>query len=277
MEDDLWILLISTEYTEESVLKRQYNSLMSRYGPTCEDGIPLSALAKRDSQVSMGRQRPAKDYYWSGKNLTMMVAWMASKTQTKSRRETYVKELKKYIKVDVYGKLGNFKCGKSNTMINSEEWKLDECTQKTNQYMFYLAFENSICRDYATEKFYRSLQQDVIPVVMGGADYDRIAPPNSYIDALQFRGPKELADYLKFLASNSQLYNRYFEWKTHYDIDLGHPYSPMICDVCRKLHQFKSKPPEKPTNLNIGQWIRNASCNWNWTQVLEQKFTAKVR
>ena len=37
--------------------------------------------------------------------------------------------------------------------------------------MFYMAFENSICDDCATEKFYRSLLYPIVPVVMGGANY----------------------------------------------------------------------------------------------------------
>ena len=38
-------------------------------------------------------------------------------------------------------------------------------------HMFYMALENSICDDYATEKFHRSLLYPVVPVVMGGANY----------------------------------------------------------------------------------------------------------
>jgi len=41
-----------------------------------------------------------------------------------------------------------------------------------SQYKFYLAFENSLCTDYITEKFYQTLNRDIIPVVMGGGQYD---------------------------------------------------------------------------------------------------------
>lgn len=34
-------------------------------------------------------------------------------------------------------------------------------------YMFYLAFENSICADYVTEKFFNAMKRDVIPIVLG--------------------------------------------------------------------------------------------------------------
>ena len=57
-------------------------------------------------------------------------------------------------------------------------------------YKFYLAFENSICRDYATEKFYNPLFFSTVPIVYGGADYDRFAPPHSYIDVRNFSSGK---------------------------------------------------------------------------------------
>ena len=49
-------------------------------------------------------------------------------------------------------------------------------------YKFYLSFENSICVDYVTEKFYNALLFNTVPVVYGGADYSRLAPNMSYID-----------------------------------------------------------------------------------------------
>jgi hypothetical protein len=45
----------------------------------------------------------------------------------------------------------------------------------------------------------------VVPVVYGGANYSRIAPPHSYIDARQFE-PKQLANYLKKLDANDTLF-----------------------------------------------------------------------
>ena len=32
---------------------------------------------------------------------------------------------------------------------------------------FYLAFENSHCQDYITEKFWRALDKGIVPIVMG--------------------------------------------------------------------------------------------------------------
>ena len=70
------------------------------------------------------------------------------------------------------------------------------------KYYFYLAFENSICTDYISEKFWRNFNQPVIPVVMGGGNYLRDAPPNSYIDVNDFSTVEELANYLKSLQND---------------------------------------------------------------------------
>ena len=55
-------------------------------------------------------------------------------------------------------------------------------------FQFYLAFENSLCDDYITEKFFNCLlaNAEIIPVVMNGANMSSIAPKNSYIDVKDF-------------------------------------------------------------------------------------------
>ncbi len=34
-------------------------------------------------------------------------------------------------------------------------------------YKFYLAFENSLCKHYVTEKFWERIPYDMVPIVMG--------------------------------------------------------------------------------------------------------------
>lgn len=61
-----------------------------------------------------------------------------------------VKKLRKLIPVDVYGKCGKLKCQRS-------EWR--KCKEMLDRdYKFYLSFENSLCLDYVTEKFYDKLK-----------------------------------------------------------------------------------------------------------------------
>ena len=43
---------------------------------------------------------------------------------------------------------------------------------------------------YVTEKFWKSMSRNVVPIVMGGADYDSIAPPHSFINVMDYKSPK---------------------------------------------------------------------------------------
>ena len=64
--------------------------------------------------------------------------------------EAYGGEMYFISKVDVYGKCGKFSCSRADT---------DECYHMLEQkYKFYLAFENSLCKDYVTEKLFNILQ-----------------------------------------------------------------------------------------------------------------------
>jgi alpha-1,3-fucosyltransferase len=56
--------------------------------------------------------------------------------------------------------------------------------ETAKNYKFYLSFENSVCRDYISEKFWKALNNNIVPVVLGGADYSRVAPPKSYINVM---------------------------------------------------------------------------------------------
>jgi hypothetical protein len=77
------------------------------------------------------------------------------------------------------------------------------------QYKFYLAFENSLCRDYVTEKFFRFLHRDVIAIALGAADYSEFVPRGTYIDVRDFRSPMDLASYIKLLDTRDDLYEQY--------------------------------------------------------------------
>lgn len=110
-----------------------------------------------------------------------------------------------------------------------------------DDYKFYLAFENSNCKNYITEKlFVNALGRNILPIVMGAPpeDYEISAPYHSYIHVDDFASPKELAEYLKILDENDDLYNSYFKWK-----GTGEFISPIAhfwCRVCAMLHDESS-------------------------------------
>ena len=186
-----------------------------------------------------------------------IAVWMSSNCVAESRREEFIKEMKRFMKIDSYGMCGDLKCEKNGSTNNSPP----ECYQKMEKkYKFYLSFENSFCTDYVTEKFFYILSYDMVPVVYGAADYSRIAPPHSFIDARQFKGPKELAYYLMALDANDVLYNEYFAWKNFYAVENGLEKMALngMCNLCRKLHQEKNEP--KVYSQLVNHWLPEHQC-----------------
>lgn len=159
-------------------------------------------------------------------------------------RMNYVRKLQEYVQVDVLGK-----CGESCKQHGgcSDAYML--------QYKFYLAFENSHCRDYITEKLWLPLAYwHNVPVVMGGADpsdYAAVAPPNSYIHVDSFKSPQKLAEYLKLLDKNDTLYNEYFNWRRTHEYTF-----PPYCDLCAALHS-----PKPRKTYNLVQWYKSDTCS----------------
>ena len=143
------------------------------------------------------------------KGKTKLIIWMASNCDLTSwPRMGFVKELNKHIPVDTYGKCGHLKCNqKESTKCKGDLLR---------PYKFYLALENSECGDYITEKLWeKPLKHGVVPIVYGPNRkvYEELAPPNSFIYIGDYKNIQELANYLKLLDSNPELYAKYLEWQ----------------------------------------------------------------
>ena len=155
-------------------------------------------------------ETPKQENHSFGKS--KLAAWYVNECQTQSKREIFVKELMGYIPIDVYGKCG---------FINCED-DLETCFSEMGKtYKFYFSFENSICADHVTDFLLRALKYRMVPVVIGGADYQNILPKSTYIDVRHFDSPQAVALYLKQIDANNDMYNKYIEnyikWEeTHY-------------------------------------------------------------
>ena len=121
---------------------------------------------------------------------------------------------------------------------------------------FYLAFENSHCMDYYSEKISKAQLYNVIPIVMGAANYASILPPHSYIDVEDFAGPKELAEYLHHLDKNHEEYLSYFWWQEYYML-LGQIQitNRVMCKICEKLHEPNLQPK---VYEDVGNWYKGS-------------------
>lgn len=182
------------------------------------------------------------------KGKTKLAAWFVSNCGASNGRMEFVKELQQYARIDIYGQCGKLSCDRYS----------QDCFEKLKkEYKFYLAFENSNCRDYITEKFFlNALSNDVLPIVMGGHpdDYKKLAPPNSFIHVDYFRSPRELAEYMHILDSNDNLYNKYFRWKGTGEF-INTKFICRLCSMLQLAPEFSMWYPD------LSQWWRsNGTC-----------------
>ena len=147
-----------------------------------------------------------------------------------------------------------------------------------------MAFENSLCDDYATEKVFKVLRKYyTIPIVMGPSLdwYTKNLPPKSFIHVEQFDySPEKLVDHLNYLLSNHTAFEEYLTWKLHYH---EVPREPRIaCEVCQYLHERKKKLQEsngdiqeKP--LDFYKYFMQTGCYNPWTNHKVKHYRRKKR
>ena len=218
-----------------------------------------------------------KDYLSSKKNFAAAVI---SNCNVQSKRTKYINQMKKIVKVDVFGKCG-VPCNPKAT-----------CKQDiAKNYKFYLSFENSICKDYITEKFFGILEYEIIPVVMGGGRYEKYVstplfilvfellneyfcffvkiPKSGFINAKDFSSPEKLTEYMKHLSNNKTAYNSYFKWKKHIVYQKKKYGFLPICEMCIKLNLDKIYGVKQSIIKDITEyWSPRSSCSNNASRIV---------
>ncbi|KAL4234179.1 hypothetical protein ACF0H5_005832 [Mactra antiquata] len=173
-----------------------------------------------------------KNFYQIAKNKSKTAIIISSHCTTESLRMEYVKELQKYIDVDVLGTCGReWHCGKA--------WIHDDCFAILNKsYKFYLAFENALCRGYRTEKFFENFNYDIVMVARAGlGKRDIIEPRDAYISASDYSSPQQLGIYLKQLSENPMEYAELLQQKSNYYYPgFGEFYQRALCDICERMN-----------------------------------------
>lgn len=102
-----------------------------------------------------------------------------------------------------------------------------------------------------------------MPIVSGGANYTRILPPGSFIDASRM-SPSQLARLLRAIMSDRARYESYFAWRAHYQVTAApRDYNEhLYCQLCERL-------ASGATTTNTARWtlstanehyLGNASC-----------------
>jgi hypothetical protein len=190
---------------------------------------------------------------------TEFAANIASTCYQASNRHILIDQLKMYVNVSVFGG-----CGVSCPVPN-EDWGSFGCKEYVaEKFKFYLAFENSVCKSYITEKFFDVLRLNIVPVVYGAGPYDRYVPKSGFINVFDFKTVNELADYLAKVGNDRNLYNSYFKWKKYVKFEYKKP-KPIrggqFCDMCIKmnLHHVLGSPKSHIPDIRK-YWENDGNC-----------------
>ncbi|XP_062858582.1 4-galactosyl-N-acetylglucosaminide 3-alpha-L-fucosyltransferase 9-like [Trichomycterus rosablanca] len=218
----------------------------SHRAPGLDELFNLTATYRRDSDVWVpyGRIVQASDQHQAFKipEKDKLVCWVVKNWNQRLKRVEYFKKLRKHINIDTYG-------GYFNKVLN-----LTEYFQTISSCKFYLAFENSIHRDYFTEKLFNPMSVGTVPVVLGPPreNYEEFLPAHSFIHVDDFESPRELAKYLTFLDQNPDFYERYFTWRKHFAVTRSSFALEHACRICDYLRRQKGYRVVK--NLSTWYW-----------------------
>ncbi|XP_050404826.1 glycoprotein 3-alpha-L-fucosyltransferase A [Patella vulgata] len=194
-----------------------------------------------------------KDYGKIMTNKKKMVAWVVSNCHTPGQRMKYVKQLKEIVPVDVFGRCGSPIPKDLFGMINQT-------------YKFYLSFENSLCKDYITEKFFMRQNLDVVLITRGGGDYTKFYPQESFINSNKFKNAHELGKFLLKLDKDNNTYLNYLKSKESYrSYNFGVTIKKGLCDMCKMLHDKKI---HRNVYKDYNEWWWKSDCNSKPTDII---------
>jgi alpha-1,3-fucosyltransferase len=208
-------------------------------------------------------------------NRPKKVAWLVSNCRTDSERELFVRRLKKYIDIDIFGSCpGAIPCDAPYSLLSQQQSSdNNNCTRAIrNNYKFYLSLENNFCNQYVTEKFFGRVKDHVV-ITGTQANLTLLAPPHSHISALDFKSAEELAQFLHYLDHNDTAYLSYFWWQDHYQVKspsrdggdgtemMKNNFGQAMCQLCDKLHHSDVMIHTKKTYSDMrGWWINKGEC-----------------
>lgn len=171
-----------------------------------------------------------------------LLAWVVSNWSASHRRVSFFKQLRRYLQVDVYGRVGRPLVGGVVELLRD--------------YQFYLAMENSEHTDYITEKLWNPIEAGAIPVVLGPTrkNYERFLPPEAFIHVDDFASAQELAQYLLLLRRRPELLMSHLRWRSSYRLHRPSFWSEHYCAACKAVRRTRGRTKEVK---DLARWFHS--------------------
>uniref|UniRef100_A0A914CUZ2 Fucosyltransferase n=1 Tax=Acrobeloides nanus TaxID=290746 RepID=A0A914CUZ2_9BILA len=187
---------------------------------------------------------------------SMPILATISNCNTPSKRELYLKELDKYINITKIGRCYNNSCKRG-----------DKCEDELiKKHFFILAFENSVCNDYITEKFWR-LKKLIVPIVLNRNIIRDPELQNYFIAASDFSHPSKLAEYLNYLMKNRIEYMKYMNWAKKYRKIQESFEIDALCKLC----EMTTKKVRQAIPNIVDWWEIKSNCSSNYANKLLER------
>ncbi|KAF3702161.1 Alpha-(1,3)-fucosyltransferase 7 [Channa argus] len=197
---------------------RQYANIFNMtisYRRDADVSIPYGEFLPKESKEHRVEDIPL--------NKSSLVCWVVSNYRELHKRSEVYRKLRAIVPVNVYGQW------------NKRPLSSDSLLPTISHCYFYLAFENSVAKDYITEKLWRNAYKSgTVPVVLGPplSNYRAMTPPNSFIHVDEFASVIELGQYLQKLAQDNKRYAKYFNWKKLWEVKLYKDWRERLCRIC---------------------------------------------
>ncbi|CAL2030997.1 unnamed protein product [Caenorhabditis brenneri] len=185
--------------------------------------------------------------------------WLASNCFTQNRRFDLIKKMiDKGFEIDIWGN-----CGKQAPQCSGVDNQESPCVlDLIKPYKFYLSIENSNCKDYVTEKFWKALNDRMtIPIVLARKYYkDLGVPDSSYIAIDDFDTFDEFMTHIKKVNSDKATYLSYHEWRKDWKVIIGSGFSGW-CTLCNKLQDKEYILKHPKSYKDVAWWHSFEMCN----------------
>ncbi|XP_028274032.1 alpha-(1,3)-fucosyltransferase 7 [Parambassis ranga] len=196
--------------------------------------VPYGELLPKDPEDHLVKDIP--------QNKSLPVCWVVSNYRNSHKRSRVYRDLRATVPVKVYGRL-------TKTPLLSTD-----LLPTISHCYFYLAFENSVTKDYITEKLWRNAYQaGAVPVVVGPplSDYNAVAPPHSFIHVDEFTSVKEMGEVLKQLVEDKKRYSEYFTWRQRWKVKLYTDWRERLCKICTQYNIL----PQHKVYSDLEAWV----------------------
>jgi len=224
--DQLWLLNAAEPQTFAKVDLAEWNGYFNYSFTYKRDSNRPNKWASQIFPDTLGKTiRSFDNERPTTMDLKPKVVWFVSHCSNlvRSARLEYALELSQWVHLSIF--TIKLRCRRAIDSIKPNLISLLPFSEQPplSSFHFYLSFENNLCEDYITEKFWKILEGPdlVIPIVMGGMrmeEYERTAPPNSYIHVKNFTSPKHLSEHLHYVTRHKEAFNYYLSWRNSFKL-----------------------------------------------------------